>query len=499
MTIPLLDTGKYYFVETSGPNGYAPIKGPIPSGLINVPNSGGDLDVSEALKPINEKTETPTIDKKIRSRVEGGQPVPEYAKDDLKTDIGQRWQYALDVPMPAPLDKSKDYTITDIIPDPIQIEDLRVQIGDGSTFSDNATLTSMLKQNFDYTKPNNLKLTIPSSRIDELGVEGKVIRIEIDVKFKTNVNLLESGYLKNGVVPNTAYLQFGDVKLESTVNVKPVILRNIQFNKSLGTTNLSGATFKLHTKNPDGSMSVAVAKDPFTGEELSSTSNDQGIVSFKNVPAGEYIMVESAPIGTFPIYDNIWVSVSDQDIPTSDENAVIFKTLGGATLDRHNVINNQLISISGTKNWDDEDNRYNNRPESITINLYRYAKEEGISTKQLVETRQVTAPWTYEFKDREIDGVMTHKYTKYDSKGNEYVYVVEEEPVPAYSRVNDGVKGYDIKNKIDQVPLSIVKKDTKGNLLNGRKFIIRNENGNEREHSTDSNGILTIPDLTKGE
>ena len=51
--------------------------------------------------------------------------------------------------------------------------------------------------------------------------------------------------------------------------------------------------------------------------------------------------------------------------------------------------------ISGTKIWNDEDNKYNNRPNKITLTLIGTANGNEVVN----ETIEVSAPWNYEFNN----------------------------------------------------------------------------------------------------
>ena len=79
------------------------------------------------------------------------------------------------------------------------------------------------------------------------------------------------------------------------------------------------------------------------------------------------------------------------------------------------------IDVKGSKIWKDNNNEYGTRPDSITINLYR---ENKYNRKTLVDSKTISADdsgnWYYEFV----------KLDKYDTKGVEYNYTVEENVLP---------------------------------------------------------------------
>ncbi len=79
--------------------------------------------------------------------------------------------------------------------------------------------------------------------------------------------------------------------------------------------------------------------------------------------------------------------------------------------------------ISGTKIWNDEDNKYNNRPNKITLTLIGTANGNEVVN----ETIEVSAPWNYEFNN-------LYKYVIGHENDNNYLinYVVREQAVTGY-------------------------------------------------------------------
>ena len=92
-----------------------------------------------------------------------------------------------------------------------------------------------------------------------------------------------------------------------------------------------------------------------------------------------------------------------------------------------NAITNTLLTteLAGTKSWADDSNIHGNRPETVTLTLYR-AIENG--------EPEIVTGFTPVWENTETD-TWTWKYSgmpKYDRQGNLYTYTVEEEPVPGY-------------------------------------------------------------------
>lgn len=90
----------------------------------------------------------------------------------------------------------------------------------------------------------------------------------------------------------------------------------------------------------------------------------------------------------------------------------------------------QLITISGTKIWEVEENDSQTRPETISVSLLR----DGVNYRQTTISESQDGTWSYAFPS----------VPKYDNTGREYGYSVQETTVPeGYS---SEVKGFDIIN-----------------------------------------------------
>ncbi len=89
-------------------------------------------------------------------------------------------------------------------------------------------------------------------------------------------------------------------------------------------------------------------------------------------------------------------------------------------VDGNNIVNIELMDISGVKTWKDGDSE--DRPEMIKVQLFQNGKA--------IKTAEVTADdnWKYSFTDLE----------RYDDEGKEYTYTVEEEAIDGYKSTVDG-------------------------------------------------------------
>ncbi|MFW8617095.1 Cna B-type domain-containing protein [Enterococcus innesii] len=91
--------------------------------------------------------------------------------------------------------------------------------------------------------------------------------------------------------------------------------------------------------------------------------------------------------------------------------------------------NNETTDVAGTKTWNDYSNKFNTRPESITVKLMR----NGEKYAEKIVKADKEGNWTYGFDN----------LPKYDAEGKEYTYTIQEEKVPGYTTK---VNGYDIVN-----------------------------------------------------
>ena len=84
----------------------------------------------------------------------------------------------------------------------------------------------------------------------------------------------------------------------------------------------------------------------------------------------------------------------------------------------------QTTNVSGTKKWEDYNNKFNTRPGSITVKLLQNGTE--FQTKEVKADKD--GNWSFDFKD----------LPKYDEKGNEIKYTVSEVKVDGYETKVDG-------------------------------------------------------------
>ncbi len=103
-----------------------------------------------------------------------------------------------------------------------------------------------------------------------------------------------------------------------------------------------------------------------------------------------------------------------------------------------NTYKRVTTSVSGTKTWVDYDNKYNSRPESITINLL--ANGEKVDSKTITPQN---GRWTYEFDE----GLPVYK------NGQKITYTISEDTVSGYT---SNVTGYNVTNTYTEAPTGTI-------------------------------------------
>ena len=477
-----LEPGKYYFIETAAPIGYYKKTDMIPEGGFTITAVGGEINGDEYNFSVdNPKSTNPTISKSVRGEE------TEYSTSTYELEIGEEWYYALDLIIPQTADDA-DYIVEDEVPDHFEILDVKhfSKINDSDTWIEDENIEA-------ENEGNKIKYTLLTNQVDNY--RGKTIRVEVKVRVVPGTNLLEEDILNaDGTIANTVYLKKGNDSIDdSTVYVRPTLLRSFGFTKMLGTTKaLSGVTFKLHEYLDDGTVGEVVT-DPLSenNEEQVSLSNDDGFVSFHNLKVGNYWMLENPPEGVIARHDKIRVIVGGIDA----NPAIQFQSVDGFLLSSDYVYNNELISIRGEKTWQDDENAIYTRPESIDVNLYRKLGENG--SPELVDSKTVYYPWTYEF-DEEL--------LRFDPIHNEeYIYYIEEAHVNNYISEIDG---FNINNRLDETNITFNKKleDLDGNtedLSGDQKAVFTLEklsesNMNLGSYTADANGPVVINGLSAG-
>ena len=143
-------------------------------------------------------------------------------------------------------------------------------------------------------------------------------------------------------------------------------------------------------------------------------------------------------------YENTW-TYTWNDLPKyADGKAIVYTTKEvkvpegyTSTVDGLTITNThedvKVVTIKGTKVWNDNNNELKKRPESITVNLL----QNGEEVKEVIVT--AADNWAYSFEN----------LPKADENGKVYVYTVTEDAVSEYtSVVVKTAAGFDIYNTL---------------------------------------------------
>lgn len=171
-----------------------------------------------------------------------------------------------------------------------------------------------------------------------------------------------------------------------------------------------------------------------------------------NLYANDTTYVDSKQISSADDWKCSWENLDKYDVSGKEirysikEDAIPEYNSAIVNNENNFIITNTLTtSVSGAKTWIDGENAGHTRPGSIKVHLGR--KDQNGETEDL-DTKEVKADkngnWTYSWNNLD----------KYDSDGNEIVYIVSEDTVPYYRSETDG---YNLINTYETVNISVNK------------------------------------------
>ncbi|PGX01098.1 Cna B-type domain-containing protein, partial [Bacillus sp. AFS033286] len=169
-----------------------------------------------------------------------------------------------------------------------------------------------------------------------------------------------------------------------------------------------------------------------SGEQVGDLykTDEKGVIEIKGLTPGKYYVKEvSAP-------DYI-----DFDPQAKVSFEVKLDAVNGIKLPISNKV--KTTSVSGKKIWEDNNNKFGKRPESITVQLLQNGTE--FQTKEVKADKD--GNWSFDFKD----------LPKYDGQGNEIKYTVSEVKVDGY------------ETKVEGTTITNTYKNTETTELNGKK------------------------------
>ena len=272
-------------------------------------------------------------------------------------------------------------------------EDEKLKVGDYSVGED-----GYLKiENLVSGKYELVETTVPDGFLDP----EESVEFEIDSEGTLNVKETELVSLKDGVIEFTNKLIPTEITLQGV--------------KYLDGKTSDGFRFVLKR---DGEIFR-------TARNLEDGRFDFGSISFAEVGKYKFTVSEiSNPLVDNTIFDKSEFDVT-VDVTESDNKLFAEVTIekNGTAYDGEIRFDNYTsIDISGSKIWDDDDDREDLRPESVTVNL--------LSDGKTVQTVTVTEKdgWSFGFYD----------LPKYRTDGTEIEYTVSEEDIDGYTTVYDG-------------------------------------------------------------
>jgi hypothetical protein len=255
------------------------------------------------------------------------------------------------------------------------------------------------------------------------------------------------------------------------------------------------------------------------GQIIGATKNADGTVTIVDPPRYGYDQVEVRsyeaaiyPAGNRILYYWRWMELIGGVTQPRIVNLAMTDVdyVGGYTHTFYYEPNQNWLSVSGTKEWNDYSDRYGFRPAQITLTLKQYQRSlingtRGAYIKD-IETIVVNAvagnSWPFEFSSR---------YKSY-----EYTYAIEETAIPYYTTTisypnlfispnytSEDFSGIIISNTFNLKPVVFFKVDTAGTVItaSSAEFTFTNStlggkvldaSGNEQ------NSITLISSLTDG-
>ena len=176
--------------------------------------------------------------------------------------------------------------------------------------------------------------------------------------------------------------------------------------------------------------------------------------------------------------------------PTITNTSVTGEVMGTNTKYGYEFVNkNVATEITVTKVWEDEDNKYNNRPNDIVLKL-----SDGTSViAQPTKTDNGDGTWTYVYTNLNV----------YDEDGKLITYTLTEDTVLGYLAgviTGDAKEGFTVTNTLETVNIIVNKTWSDNNDQDGLRpttITLTLSNGDTVELTKDGNWTKTVEDLPK--
>ena len=313
-----------------------------------------------------------------------------------------------------------------------------------------------------YTITNKLKeqemVSLPVSKIwkDNNNIAGKRPST-INIQLKNGSTIVEKAELSS---LNNWQTTFNVPKYDSNGNEINYTIDE-ESNSTFYTKSISGTTITNTFTVPDDKIAITATKvwednENEAGKRPSSVilqvKKGSTIVAEKEVKASDdwkYTFTD------LPKYDEKANEIN-YTIDEKETASFYVKKVVGTTVINTFTIPDEQITINGEKKWEDEENKYNSRPEQITI----YVKD----TKGSIVTSISV--------DEKVDWKYSFKLAKYDYLGNEITYSIDEEELENYEKKIDGYDIINIYKKVEVVTRVI---GGNGNITGDETVVYKND------------------------
>lgn len=288
-----------------------------------------------------------------------------------------------------------------------------------------------------YTITNKLKeqemVSLPVSKIwnDNNNAAGKRPS-NITVQLKNGSTIVEKAELSSS---NNWQTTFNVPKYDSNGNEINYTIDE-ESTPTFYTKSISGTTITNTFAVPDDKIDITATKvwednEDEAGKRPSSVilqvKNGSTIVAEKEVKASDdwkYTFTD------LPKYDEKANEIN-YTIDEKETNEFYVKKINGTTITNEFVVPNEQITIKGKKIWLDEENKYQTRPERITVQV---KDGDNVVTEKVISE---TENWEYEFV-----------LNRYDKNGNEIIYSVDEKEI--LEDYQKRIEDYNIINSLEK-------------------------------------------------
>ncbi|MGE6597675.1 Cna B-type domain-containing protein, partial [Bacillus proteolyticus] len=358
------------------------------------------------------------------------QNATEFQTKEVKADKDGNWSFDFkDLPKYDGQGNEFKYTVNEV-----KVKDYETKV-EGTTITNTYknTETTEVSGKKVWEDYNNKFNTRPESITVQLLQNGKEFKTEeVKADKEGNWNFSFKDLPKYDGQGNEFKYTVNEVKVKDyETKVEGTTITNTY--KNTETTEVSGKKVwedynnKFNTRPESITVQLLQNGKEFKTEEVKADKEGNWTFSFKDLPKYD----EQGNAYTYTVNE-----VKVDGYETKVEGTTITNTYK----------NTETTELSGKKVWEDYNNKFNTRPESITVQLLQNGTE--FQTKEVkVDTADKEGNWTFSFKD----------LPKYDEQGNEYTYTVSEVKV----------NGYEIK--VEGTTITNTYKNTETTEISGKK------------------------------